>query len=159
MPIGSRAPRTCLGRAQLPIEDLFFHLGEPYARKSCTYGSEGGHPSIKNIFLPYATPPSGLRTTTCLSLWVRRSVGPEVRKHLQTGDLLLWLYERSGESRKWLDDFRARRLEGEANRRAVGFESRALWALKLKSLCPQARSARQKGEGLCYRAGGPPPTN
>jgi hypothetical protein len=41
-------------------------------------------------------------------------MGPEVRKHLQTGDLLFRrLHERSAESRKWLDDFRVRRLEGE----------------------------------------------
>ena len=66
-------PSDLRERAQLPIEDLFFRLGEPYARKSCTYGSEGGHPSIKNIFFPYATPLYGFRTT-CLSLWIQRCV-------------------------------------------------------------------------------------
>jgi hypothetical protein len=72
-PIGSRVPRTCRERAQLPIEDFSLRLGEPYARKSCTYGSWGGHPSIKNILFP--------------SLWSSHHVplfmGPEVRKHFQ----------------------------------------------------------------------------
>jgi hypothetical protein len=67
----------------------------------------GGPPKHKKSFLTLRNPfPWSSHYDVLLPM------GPEVRKHLQTGDLLFRLYKRSAESRKWLDDFRVRRLEG-----------------------------------------------